>query len=107
MRQFGSKHSLVEPLVQLFHDPSRPSQIRGALIALHQFLDDRRIDFRPLYLFAFSWYFLFSHFHLYSLGYNTPTTFPTSSRDTQTHFLRASSAQYKGAEYILGSIADN
>src|ERR1700736_2716140 len=79
MRQFGSKPSLVEPLVQLFHDPSRPSQIRGPLIALHQFLDDRRIDFRPLYLFAFSWYFLFSHFHLYSLGCDTHTNFPTSS----------------------------
>src|ERR1700738_3575332 len=40
------------------------SVIGGPLIALQQFLDDRRIDFRPLYLFAFSSYFLFSHFHL-------------------------------------------
>jgi hypothetical protein len=48
MAHLRSKYSLVEPLGQLFHDPSRTPQIFRSLIPLQQLFNDCRIDLRLL-----------------------------------------------------------
>src|SRR3981081_689644 len=61
------EHSLVEPLMQLFQDPSGTGQIFRSLVILHQLFNDRPINPRLLAFLALLFsLLLLGHFHLLS-----------------------------------------
>src|SRR3984893_11068897 len=74
------EHSLVEPLVQLFKDPSSSGQIFRPLLILHQLFNDRRINPRLLAFLALLFsLLLLGHFHLLSHVVTHTQNFPTPS----------------------------
>src|SRR5258708_11595202 len=74
------EHSLVEPLVQLFKDPSSSGQIFRPLVILHQLFNDRRINPRLLAFLALLFsLLLLGHFHLLSHVVTHTQNFPTPS----------------------------